>query len=97
MNTSYKSTVDNYIASSFKTRIANLQSNIDKVKCEQANKELEYKRMISEDLNIVSSTSPEKFVDSCISFAAKLREFKEELNDINEAYCNWKSIANYAD
>lgn len=97
MNQSYKSTADNYISSSFKTRIANLQRDIDKVKCEQANEELEYKRMISEDLNIVSNTSAEKFVNKFISFSANLRELKEELKDVNEAYCNWKSIANYVD
>lgn len=97
MNQSYKSTADNYISSSFKARIANLQRDIDKIKCEQANEELEYKRMISEDFNIVSNISAEKFVNNCISFSADLRELKEKLKDVNEAYCNWKSIANYAD
>ena len=97
MNPSYKSTVDNYIASSFKARIADLERNIDKVKCAQANEEFEYKRMISEDLAIVTKSSGESFADHFISLATRLRELKEELNDVNTAYCNWKSLANYAD
>lgn len=97
MNPSYKTMVDNYIASSFKIRIADLQRNIDKIKFAQANEEQEYKRIISEDLVIVSKTSGEAFVEHCSSFVTRLRELKQELNDVNEAYCNWKSLANYAD
>lgn len=97
MNPSYKTMVDNYIASSFKARIADLQRNIDKVKCAQANDDFEYKRMISEDLTVVAKSSTESFADRYISFVTRLRELKQELNDVNDAYCNWKSLANYAD
>lgn len=96
MNPSYKSTVNDYIASSFKARIADLQRNIDKIKCAQANEELEYKRMISEDLTVVSKNSDELFADRCISFVTKLRKLNEELKDVNTAYCNWKTIADYS-
>lgn len=95
MNTSYKAKIDNAIASGFKSRIAQLNDDIDKVKLARANDELEYKRMISEDLTVVSKTSSTTFVDRCISLAEKLHELERQLEDAEFAFIDWKSIANY--
>ena len=97
MNPTHKSIIDNAIAANFKERIANLEKDIADVKSGIATAEKEYKRMISEDLDIVSDVSAETFTSRYLSLVNKLRKYKEDLKDFNEAYCNWKSLANYAD
>ena len=97
MNPTHKSTIDNAIAANFKEQITNLEKNIADVKSSIATAEKEYKRMIAEDLDIVSSVSAETFTSRYLSLVNKLRKYKEDLNDFNAAYCDWKSLANYAD
>ena len=97
MNPTHKSTIDNAIAANFKEQIANLEKDIADVKSGIATAEKEYKRMISEDLVIVSNVSAETFTSRYLSLVSKLRKYKEDLDDFYAAYCNWKSLANYTD
>lgn len=97
MNPSYKSTIDDAIASNFRERIATLEKEIANVKAALATSDQEYKRMISEDLNIVSEVGIDTFTSRYVTYTTKLRKYKEDLKDVNAAYCDWKSLANYAD